>query len=133
MTSTAVQEVSTEAAIQQAITALIKKNNAEFQQLLGDYLPKTKRSIAKKEPNEAALQNDSIVQKEQKEATRQNGSPVSKSRIPYSEMPFWKANPDLKPRVPEGKGITLEAIKELQAFFQEPGNEITDEWFDMLD
>jgi hypothetical protein len=27
----------------------------------------------------------------------------------------------------------MEAIKELQTFFQEPGNEITDEWFEMLD
>ena len=118
MTSTAVQTLPTEQAIQQAVIALIKDNNAQFQQLLSDYLPKTKLSKSKKEPKEAASQN---------------GSPVPKPRIPYSEMPFWKANPHLKPLVPEGPGITLEAIKELQAFFQEPGNEITDEWFDMLD
>jgi hypothetical protein len=118
MTSTAAQTVPTEQAIKQAIIALIKENNAQFKQLLADALPKSEPSVAKKEQHEAA---------------NQNGSAAPKPRIPYSEMPFWKANPHLKPRVPEGEGTTLAAIKELQAFFQEPGNEITDVWFDMLD
>ena len=29
--------------------------------------------------------------------------------------------------------MTMEALNELRAFFKEPGNEITDEWFEMLD
>jgi hypothetical protein len=46
-----------------------------------------------------------------------------------SKMPFWKANPHLKPMVPSehGYGVSIEALKDLQAFFQELGNEITDE------
>ena len=98
--------------------ALIKDNNAQFQQLLGDYLPKTKSFKPKKEPKEAASQND---------------SPVPKPRIPYSEMPFWKANPHIKPLVPEGPGITLEAIKELQAFFQDPECPPIEWWIEQLD
>jgi hypothetical protein len=117
MTSTAVQVVPTE-AITQAILSLIKENNADFQRLIADALPKSAPSFSKKEKKKQVVLN---------------GLPVKKERVPYSEMPFWKANPHLKPRVPEGAGITLEAIRELQAFFNEPGNEITDEWFDMLD
>ncbi len=121
MTATALQQVSNE-DIKQAILALIRENNAEFKQFLGEVLPKTQPNNAKKAPKKAV--EKSAVQDEQA---------VKKERVPYSEMPFWKANPHLKPRVPEGKGITMEAIKELQAFFKEPGNEITDEWLEMLD
>jgi hypothetical protein len=117
MTATALQQVSNE-DIKQAILALIRENNAEFKQFLGDVLPKTQPNDARKAPKKVAVHREEVVKKE---------------RIPYSEMPFWKANPHLKPRVPEGKGITMEAIKELQAFFKEPGNEITDEWLEMLD
>jgi hypothetical protein len=117
MTSTAVQTVSQE-EIKQAILALIRENNAEFKQLLGDFLPKSKPVVAKKTPKKQAVQVE---------------LPVAKVRVPYSEMPFWKANPDLKPLIPEGKGISMEAIRELQALFKEPGNEITDEMLEMLD
>lgn len=117
MTSTAIQQVSTE-DIKQAILSLVRENNAEFKQFLGDVLPKSTPIVAKKTAKKPLVQEV---------------SPVKKERIPYSEMPFWKANPDLKPLVPEGKGITLEAIRELQTFFKESGNEITDEWLEMLD
>jgi hypothetical protein len=117
MTSTAVQAVSQE-DIKQAILALIRENNAEFKQLLGDFLPKSKPIVAKKTTKKQVIQEE---------------LPVAKVRVPYSEMPFWKANPDLKPLIPEGKGISMEAIRELQAFFQESGNEITDEMLEMLD
>lgn len=117
MTSTAVQTVSQE-EIKQAILALIRENNAEFKQLLGNVLPKSKPAVAKKTTKKQAFQTE---------------APVAKVRVPYSEMPFWKANPDLKPLVPEGKGISMEAIRELQAFFQESGNEITDEMLETLD
>ncbi len=117
MPTTSVQKVSTE-DVKQAILALIKENNAEFKQMLGEILPKLtvantkkKKDISKNSPH----------------------LPVQTERIPYSEMPFWKANPNLKPLKWEGYSVSKEALKELQKFFQEPGNEITDEWFEMLD
>jgi hypothetical protein len=114
MTTTAVQAVSQE-DIKQAILALIRENNAEFKQLLGDFLPKSKPMSAKKTTKKQVIEAE---------------LPAPKVRVPYSEMPFWKANPDLKPLIPEGKGISMEAIRELQALFKEPGNEITDEMLD---
>ena len=110
MTTTTNQQVSTE-VIKEAIIALIKENNAEFQQLIDGLVSKKKKK---------QKQNTPIAV-------------IKKERLPYHKMPFWKANPDLKPHVVEGPGITLEAIRELQAFFKEPGNEIIDEWFEMLD
>jgi hypothetical protein len=121
MTATAIQQVSNE-DIKQAILALIRENNAEFKQFLGDALPNAKPIVSKKAPKKAVEKQ--VVQEEQ---------PVKKERIPYSEMPFWKANPQFKPRVPEGKGITMEAIKELQALFQEPDCPPVEEWIAQLD
>ena len=117
MPTTSVQKVSTE-EVKQAILALIKENNAEFKQLLSQLLPSMTISAPKK--NKKTAQSLPTL-------------PPHTERIPYDEMPFWKANPHLKPLKSEGLGVSIESIKELQAFFQEPGNEITEEWFDMLD
>ena len=96
---------------------LIEEHKTEFKQLLNGSSAK-KKAITKKK-NDANMPTAS----------------VEKERVPYHEMPFWKANPHLKPydAKERGYGMTLEAFKELQAFFKEPGNEVTDEWLEMLD
>jgi hypothetical protein len=121
MTATALQQVSNE-DIKQAILDLIRENNAEFKQFLGDVLPKPQSNNAKKAPKKSV--EKSAIQDEQA---------VRKERVPYSEMPFWKANPHLKPRVPEGKGITMDVIKQLQVLFQEPDCPPIEEWIAQLD
>jgi hypothetical protein len=118
MTSTAVQSVSSE-DIKQAILALIKENNAEFKQFLGDVLPKSKPVAPKKPVKKQVVQEEPFV---------------NKVHIPYSEMPFWKANPHLKPRVLEGEGGLskefLDALKAAQESFADVSDE---EWRDILE
>ncbi len=124
MTATAIQQVSNE-DIKQAILALIRENNAEFKQFLSDALPNAKPIVSKKTPKKAVEKQ--VVQEEQ---------PVKKERIPYSEMPFWKANPQFKPRVPEGKGGLpegfLEAFRDTQDAFKDVTDEEWNEWFEQL-
>ena len=116
MATITIQQVSTE-TIKEAIITLIQENNTEFKQLIAGLSPKKKASNKKKPKVETPI------------------TVVKKERVPYHEMYVWKANPHLKPRdaKEEGYGMTLEAFNELRAFFKEPGNEITDEWFEMLD
>jgi hypothetical protein len=122
MTSTAVQTVSKE-EIKQAILALIRENNAEFKQLLGDFLPKSKPVVAKKTPKKQAVQVE---------------LPVAKVRVPYSEMPFWKANPDLKPVDIEKTGakpLTREfydALLTMHEHFKDVSDAEWDEWLEQL-
>jgi hypothetical protein len=122
MTSTAVQTVSQE-EIKQAILALIRENNAEFKQLLGDFLPKSKPVVAKKTPKKQAVQVE---------------LPVAKVRVPYSEMPFWKANPDLKPVDIEKTGakpLTKEfydALSKMHETFKDISDAEWDEWLEQL-
>ena len=120
MTSTAVQTVSQE-EIKQAILALIRENNAEFKQLLGNVLPKAKPVVAKKTTKKQAFQSE---------------SPVAKVRVPYSEMPFWKANPDLKPVDIEKTGakpLTKAFYDALLAFANDPELRLTDEMIEDID
>ena len=115
MATVTIQQISTE-TVKEAIITLIQENNTEFKQLIAGLSPKKKGANKKKSKFETPI------------------TVVKKERVPYHEMYVWKANPHLKPRVVEqGDGISMEAIRELQAFFKEPGNEITDEWFEMLD
>ena len=115
MATVTIQRVSTE-TIKEAIITLIQENNTEFKQLIEGLSPKKKASNKKK----PKLETPTPV--------------VKKEHVPYQEMYVWKANPHLKPRVVQkGEGISLETIRELQAFLKEPGNEIPDEWFEMLD
>jgi hypothetical protein len=103
-------------ALKDAIIALIKEKNPELRRLL-------RAEVFFLRPPKRVRQPKKII------------VPVQEKRISYDEMPFWKANPDLKPMdlKSKGYGVTQEALKKAQAFFQEPGNEITDEWFKMLD
>ena len=123
MTATAIQEVTTE-DVKQAIIALFKGNKAELKVFLDDFSSKIVDTPTPKKRKMKA--------KKQKESTI---TFVESPHIPYSEMPFWKANPHLKPidLKAQGYGVTIDALKNLQIFFQKPGNEITDEWFEMLD
>ena len=115
MATATIQQVSTE-DIKEAILLLIKENNAEFQQLLNNLTSKKKRSAKTKPKEETPI------------------TVVKKERVPYYEMPFWKANPHLKPHVVEkGSGITIETIRELQALFQEPDCPPIEWWLNELD
>lgn len=115
--ATPIQQVTTE-EVKLAILALIRENNAEFKAFLSSILPKKENKPVSKKEIKNTSKPITIVQGE---------------RIPYSEMPFWKANPHLKPvdLKAQGYGVSVEAFKNLQALFQEPGNEITDEWFEI--
>ncbi len=118
MTSTAAQQsVSTE-EVKQAIIALIKENNAEFKQLLAELLPNLTSPTPKKVEETAAPKIE---------------FPPKKERIPYSEMPFWKANPHLKPLegppTPNQKAF-LDAI---MAFATNPETQLTDEMIEGID
>lgn len=122
MTSTATQAVSQE-DIKQAILALIRENNAEFKQLLGNVLPKSKPVVTKKTPKKQAVQAE---------------LPVPKMRVPYSEMPFWKANPHLKPvnvGETDGKPLTkdfYDALLTMHEHFKDVSDEEWDEWLEQL-
>ena len=112
MATTTVQEVSTE-DIKEAIIALIKENNAEFQQLIDGLVSKKKKK---------QKQNTPITV-------------VKKERVPYHEMPFWKANPDLKPLDASPYAIKKEdfyaALKEAQEAFKDL--DISDEeWLEQI-
>lgn len=120
MTATTISppQKATQEELKQAIIALFKENNAEFKQLLRDFL--------------SPLPTGDKKPKKQKTPALPQFS-TQTEHIPYSEMPFWKMNPHLKPHDATPYAVNIEALKDLQAFFQEPGNEITDEWFEMLD
>ena len=119
MPTTSVQKVSTE-EVKQAILALIKENNAEFKQLLTQLLPSMTISASKK--NKKTAQSLPTL-------------PLHTERIPYDEMPFWKANPHLKPLKSEGLGVSKEALFELIHEFQETFSELDisdEEWLEQI-
>lgn len=123
MTATAIQQVTTE-DVKQGILALIRENNAELKAFLSDV--------------SAKIIDTPTPEKQKMKASKPKKTTftvVEGARVPYSEMPFWKANPHLKPLdfKAQGYGVTMEAFENLQAFFQESGNEITDEWLEALD
>lgn len=124
MTATAIQQVSNE-DIKQAILALIRENNAEFKQFLGDALPNAKPIVSKKTPKKAVEKQ--VVQEEPS---------VKKERVPYTEMPFWKANPQFKPLNIEDSGakpLSKEFFDALLAFARDPELRLTDEMIKDID
>ena len=78
MATVTIQQVSTE-TVKEAIITLIQENNTEFKQLIAGLSPKRKKANKKKITSETPF------------------TVVTKERVPYHEMPFWKANPHLKP------------------------------------
>lgn len=120
MTSTAVQPISIEDA-KQAIIALIKENNADFRQFLVEIMTQ----VAPSSPKKA-----------KKKHVPQNSSPVNAEHIPYSEMPFWKANPHLKPLDPKDSGaepLSKDFFDALLAFGNDPELRLTDEMIENID
>jgi hypothetical protein len=120
-TATPIQQVTTE-DVKLAILALIRENNAEFKA----FLDNTSSKIADKLTPKKGKRKSS-------KSKEMSITFVESEHVPYTEMPYWKANPHLKPLDGNKYAIKLEDLKALQTFFQEPGNEITDEWFEMLD
>jgi hypothetical protein len=117
MTTTNVSPIPQE-DLKAALLALMRENNAELKLFLSD-LP----------PFRAYLLY------ERSKFKQITASVETEQHRLYKQMPFWKAHPEFKPIdiKAQGYGITQVAFKKVCAFFQEPGNEITDEWFEMLD
>lgn len=91
MTATAIQKVTTE-DVKQGILALIRENNAELKAFLGDVSAKIMDTpTPEKKKNKASKSKETTI------------TVVEGARMPYSEMPFWKANPHLKPLILTGK------------------------------
>jgi hypothetical protein len=108
MATTVIQKPTTE-EVKQAIVALVRENNTEFKQLLKELLsPQPKASSKKK-----ALPNPKV-------------------KVPYSEMPFWKANSDLQPLDLSKNALKKETFTELQTLFQDPECPPLDEWLASL-
>lgn len=100
-----------------AILSLIRENNAEFKQFLLELMP-----------NSLALP----PKKTKKKTESKIEFPPKKERIPYSEMPFWKANPDLKPHIIEGKGGLSNGFWNALDSVHEAFNDVTDEEWDKI-
>ena len=100
MTATAIQQVTTE-DVKQGILALIRENNAELKAFLGE--------VSAKITDTPTPHNGRIKAQKSKKATF---TVVEGARVPYSEMPFWKENPHLKPIdfKAQGYGVTVEAL-----------------------
>jgi hypothetical protein len=119
MTSTAVQQISTE-DLRQVLHALIEDKNSEFLQIIARKLEKKPTIVSKKTKKKAALPLE---------------LPVKKERIPYSELPFWKANPHLKPRDPKPYALKkdfFDAFKVAQESFKDVTEAEWDEWLKEL-
>ena len=102
--------------IKQAILSLIQENNAEFKQFLTELMMN---------------QNSSIIEKqaEQTVATPPVET-VPKEPLHWSEMAYWKAYPDRKPRDPREFGaepLSKEFFEGLLAFATNPETRITDD------
>ena len=118
MATATVQEVSTE-ALKEAIMLLIEEHKTEFKQLLNGSSSKKKAATKKKQDAHAPVVG------------------VQKERVPYYEMPFWKANPHLKPldardldAKPLGKDF-FQALKNVQESFKDL--DISDEeWLEQI-
>jgi hypothetical protein len=122
MTATVIQQMTTE-DVKQAILLLFKENSAELKAFLDDLsskivdtpTPKNKKTETEK-PEESTF---TVV--------------VESPRIPYSEMPFWKANPHLQAEalafreknIRYGKGDVASAFKKAQEAFSDL--DVTDE------
>jgi hypothetical protein len=105
------------ADLQAAIVALIQQNNIELKQLMLEVLP-TLITIKPK--------------KQRKSIKNQRIAPL-KSRVPYSEMPFWKANPHLKPADAQPYAMQEADFKALQHLFQDPTCPPIETWMTLLD
>jgi hypothetical protein len=123
MTATAVQEQATEwttAQLKQGIIALFKENDAEVNQVLSEWMTQNINfSMPKKRKHKIYKGDLQII----------HSAPF----VPFSDMPFWKDHPELQPHDPTPYAIKKEDFNALRAFFKEDGNEVTAEWFNMLD
>jgi hypothetical protein len=107
------------ADLQAAIVALIQQNNAELRQLIAEILPPLLQQPKKTRKTALKMSKASVT------------PPLP--RKPYHELPFWKANPHLKPVKVTGYGLKKEVFEQAQQFFQQPDYSITETWFDNLD
>ncbi len=121
MTETAIQQVTPE-DVKQAILTLIRENNAELKAILREIpIPAKIKDSAKRKKKKS---------KDSKSKDR-SITIIEGSRIPYSEMPFWKANPHLKSLVltkknhRPAKGDFATAMKQAQEVFSDL--DVTDE------
>jgi hypothetical protein len=158
MTSTSIKKTVLIKEIKYAFLSILQENNAEIRDLLPNNFPlivkKTRRKpteltelikqvilslIQENNPEIMELLTNAILAKPEETKQKEvvlNSPPLKKERIPYSEMPFWKANPHLKPREPEGKGGIskdfIDALTRLQESFKDVSDEEWDEWLEQL-
>ena len=102
--------------IKQAILSLIQENNAEFKQFLDELMVGKNLPIVEKE-------TEQIVEMPPVKA-------VQKEPLHWSEMAYWKAYPDRKPRDPREFGaepLSKEFFEGLLAFATNPETRITDD------
>lgn len=112
-------------AVKQRIVSLIQENNTEFIAFLTDLLVEKNISVVKKSKKKEKKQEEKLVVEF-----------VKKERVPYLEMPFWKANPDLKPRNPKdfgGEPLSKDFFDALMTFATNPETRLTDDMIDDLD
>lgn len=114
MATATVQDVSTE-ALKEAIMLLIEEHKTEFKQLLNGFSSKKKAITKKKQDTPTPI------------------AVVQKVRVPYYEMPFWKANPHLKPLDAPPYAIKKEDFEALKALFQQPDCPPIEAWIAELD
>ncbi len=122
MTESAIQKVTTE-DVKEAILTLIRENNAELKAFLGEVSSKIVDTPKKK--------------KHQKPKSDGSITIIESEHVPYSEMAYWKANPDLKPMVLNeqnhriAQGDFSKALKNVQEAFSD--FDVTDEeWFEQI-
>ena len=99
--------------IKQAILSLIQENNAEFKQFLDELM---------------ANKNASVVEKESKPTVEiLPVEAVQKEPLHWSEMPFWKAHPDLKPIDPKPFAAKQGLYEAMMNFATNPETRLTDD------
>ena len=102
--------------MKQAILSLIQENNAEFKQFLDELMVDKNSPVVEKV-------TEPIVEIPPVEA-------VQKEPLHWSEMAYWKAYPDRKPRDPREFGaepLSKEFFDGLLAFATNPETRITDD------
>ncbi len=117
MTTTPSISTISSADLQAAIVALIQQNNIELKQLMLEVLPTL----------------ITIKPKKQRKSFKKQQVTLSKPRVPYSEMPFWKENPYLKPADAQGYAMQEADFKALQNLFQDPTCPPVEAWMALLD
>ena len=103
--------------IKQAILSLIQENNAEFKQFLTELIVDKNLPVVEKE-TEPAVETPPV-------------EAVKKEPLHWSEMAYWKAYPDRKPREVQSNPNQKKLYDAMMAFATNPETRITDDMVDI--